>query len=101
MPAPATAPGGFYSSVIDLARVTGTAAANTPSFDGYSATISTRPAEKLGAVVLTSKDASNAATSGIRAAALEPIQAATHHRTLPSTVMTQAIDPAVAHGRDG
>ena len=50
----------------------------------------------LGAVVLTSKDASNAVTSRIAAAALALMQAAKHQRALPSIVMTQPIDPAVA-----
>lgn len=63
---------------------------------GFATTFRGLPAEKLGVVVVTTKDAANAVTGRIAGAALNAMLAAREGRPVPQPEITSPIDPQLA-----
>ena len=63
---------------------------------GFATTFRGLPAEKLGVVVVTTKDAANAVTGRIAGAALEAMLATRDGKPIPQPEITSPIDPQLA-----
>jgi serine beta-lactamase-like protein LACTB len=83
---------GFYLTEMDGRRVIGHGGA----VYGFATELAALPAEKLGVVVITSKDGANAVTHRIGQAALRLMLAAKADKPLPKIDETKPLDPAEA-----
>jgi serine beta-lactamase-like protein LACTB len=63
---------------------------------GFATTLSILPDDKLGVIVMTSKDVANSVTSNIANVALEHMLAVRQNKPLPPIVRTKPVDKAVA-----
>ena len=89
-----TAPGiGFHVAKVDGRRQVGL----DGTIDSFATSLEALPDDKLGVVVITTKDAANAVTSRIADLALKAMLAARHSKPLPEPEITSPVDPALAH----
>ncbi len=63
---------------------------------GFATQLSALPDDKLGVVVVTTKDAANAVTNRIAEAALKAMLAARQGKPIPQPELTSAVDPNLA-----
>jgi CubicO group peptidase (beta-lactamase class C family)/D-alanyl-D-alanine dipeptidase len=68
---------------------------------GFATQLSALPDDKLGVIVVTTKDAANAVTSRIANIALEAMLAARENKTIPQPAITFPVDPNLAHRMAG
>ena len=64
---------------------------------GFATSVEALPGEKLGAVVITTKNAANAVTRRIADAALKAMLAARQQKPIPQPEITSPVDPQLAH----
>lgn len=67
------------------------------TISGFATALEALPDDKLGVVVITTKDAATAVTSRIADLALRAMLAARQHKPVPQPEITSPVDPALAH----
>jgi len=63
---------------------------------GFATALETLPDDKIGVVVITTKDAANGVTTHIADLALKAMLAARQHKSLPQPEITSPVDPELA-----
>jgi len=92
-------PAGPYTTVGDLGRAlfVGRQLHREGSTPGFATSLEALPAEKLGVVVITTKDRANAVTHRVADAALKGMVAARQQKPVPEPEVTSPVDPQLAH----
>jgi CubicO group peptidase (beta-lactamase class C family) len=92
-------PNGPYATVGDLGRtpVVGRELYRESSTPGFATSLEVLPDEKLGVVVITTKDRATAVTHRIADAALKGMLAARQQKPVPEPEVTSPVDPQLAH----